>query len=78
MATCGKPIGNLKGSMQPPQTIPLITAPLTFHVMTKSRGAICNLDCAYCYLLAKELLYPVSRFSGVSVQVALALLNSPL
>jgi uncharacterized protein len=30
--------------------------------MTKPRGAICNLDCAYCYFLSKELLYPGSRF----------------
>ncbi len=36
--------------------------PPAFHVMTKPRGAICNLDCAYCYFLAKELLYPGSRF----------------
>ena len=28
--------------------------------MTKPRGAICNLDCAYCYSLAKERLYPDS------------------
>lgn len=33
-----------------------------FHVMVKPRGAICNLDCSYCYYLAKELLYPGSRF----------------
>ncbi len=33
-----------------------------FHVMTKPRGAICNLDCAYCYFLSKEMLYPGSRF----------------
>ncbi len=30
--------------------------------MTKPRGAICNLDCAYCYFLAKERLYPDSAF----------------
>lgn len=36
--------------------------PPAFHVMTKPRGAICNLDCAYCYFLAKERLYPGSRF----------------
>jgi uncharacterized protein len=28
--------------------------------MTKPRGAVCNLDCAYCYYLAKERLYPDS------------------
>src|SRR3712207_2350248 len=38
------------------------TAPRAFHVMTKPRGAICNLDCAYCYFLSKEMLYPGSRF----------------
>lgn len=37
-------------------------APRSFHVMTKPRGAICNLDCEYCYFLSKELLYPGSRF----------------
>jgi uncharacterized protein len=30
--------------------------------MTKPRGAICNLDCAYCYFLKKEALYPRSNF----------------
>lgn len=38
------------------------TPPRAFHVMTKPRGAVCNLDCAYCYFLAKEALYPGSRF----------------
>lgn len=28
------------------------------HVMTKPIGPICNLDCAYCYYLHKEELYP--------------------
>lgn len=36
--------------------------PLSFNVMTKPRGAICNLDCAYCYFLTKQALYPHSRF----------------
>ena len=30
--------------------------------MMKPRGAICNLDCKYCYFLAKEDLYPGSGF----------------
>lgn len=30
--------------------------------MLKPRGAICNLDCKYCYFLSKEMLYPGSRF----------------
>lgn len=36
--------------------------PAAFHVMLKPRGAICNLDCKYCYFLAKEMMYPGSRF----------------
>lgn len=36
--------------------------PPAFHVMMKPRGAICNLDCKYCYFLSKEMLYPGSRF----------------
>jgi uncharacterized protein len=30
--------------------------------MLKPRGAICNLDCAYCFYLAKERLYPDGQF----------------
>ena len=37
-------------------------APPAFHIMMKPRGAICNLDCKYCYFLAKEMMYPGSRF----------------
>jgi uncharacterized protein len=36
--------------------------PPAFHLLSKPTGAICNLDCAYCFFLAKELLYPGSRF----------------
>ncbi len=45
----------------PPDT-PSPTGPPAFHVMLKPRGAICNLDCRYCYFLAKEALYPGSAF----------------
>ena len=38
------------------------SAPPAFHLLSKPTGAICNLDCAYCFFLAKELLYPGSRF----------------
>jgi len=38
------------------------TAAHAFHVMTKPTGAICNLDCSYCFFLAKEELYPGSSF----------------
>lgn len=40
--------------------------PDAFHIMLKPRGAICNLDCTYCYYLSKELLYPGSRFRMAS------------
>ena len=33
-------------------------APLAFHLMAKPTGAICNLDCEYCFFLSKEQLYP--------------------
>ena len=39
-----------------------IAPPPAFHIMIKPRGAICNLDCKYCYFLAKEMMYPGSRF----------------
>lgn len=29
-----------------------------FHLMAKPTGAICNLDCEYCFYLEKEKLYP--------------------
>src|SRR5690242_2829605 len=32
-----------------------------FHVMTKPIGAICNIDCKYCYYLEKEQLYPGTK-----------------
>ncbi|MGB8650395.1 MAG: radical SAM protein [Mycobacteriales bacterium] len=33
-----------------------------FHLMAKPTGAVCNLDCEYCFFLSKEMLYPGSRF----------------
>jgi uncharacterized protein len=38
------------------------TAPPFAHVMAKPTGAICNLDCEYCFFLSKEALYPGSPF----------------
>jgi uncharacterized protein len=51
-------------------TTSLPTAPLTrpadappaFHLLAKPTGAICNLDCAYCFFLDKEVFYPGSKF----------------
>jgi len=37
-------------------------APPAFHLLAKPTGAICNLDCAYCFFLDKEVFYPDSKF----------------
>ena len=39
-----------------------VVAPPAFQVMLKPRGSICNLDCQYCFYLAKEQLYPDATF----------------
>jgi serine-type anaerobic sulfatase-maturating enzyme len=36
--------------------------PAAFHVMAKPTGSKCNLDCAYCFYLKKEQMYPNSDF----------------
>ena len=36
--------------------------PPRIHLLAKPTGAICNLDCAYCFFLDKEVLYPGSKF----------------
>ncbi len=46
-------------------TVPLtrpVDAPPAFHLLSKPTGAICNLDCAYCFFLDKEVFYPGSKF----------------
>jgi len=37
-------------------------APPGFHLLAKPTGAVCNLDCTYCFFLSKEALYPGSSF----------------
>jgi uncharacterized protein len=44
-----------------PMTYPP-NAPAAFHLLAKPTGAVCNLDCKYCFFLSKEMLYPGSRF----------------
>ncbi len=39
------------------QTRPL-AAPPSFHLLAKPSGSTCNIDCAYCFFLSKEALYP--------------------
>ena len=36
----------------------LANAPAAFHLLAKPTGAVCNLDCSYCFFLSKEMLYP--------------------
>ena len=43
-------------------TLPLASTLRHFHVLAKPTGAICNLDCKYCFFLSKEMLYPGDRF----------------
>jgi len=45
-------------------------APASFHLLAKPTGAVCNLDCSYCFFLAKEELYPGSdfRMSGPTLE----------
>jgi len=43
------------------QTTPQ-NAPPVFHLLAKPTGAVCNLDCKYCFFLSKEMLYLGSRF----------------
>ena len=37
------------------------SAPPAFHLLAKPTGSACNLDCAYCFFLEKEQLYPGRR-----------------
>jgi len=32
-----------------------------FHLLAKPTGAVCNLDCTYCFFLSKDTLYPGDR-----------------
>jgi uncharacterized protein len=36
--------------------------PAYFHLLAKPTGAVCNLDCKYCFFLSKQTLYPDSDF----------------
>jgi uncharacterized protein len=45
-----------------PPSAGLTRGPPAFHLLSKPTGATCNLDCAYCFFLSKEMLYPGSRF----------------
>jgi serine-type anaerobic sulfatase-maturating enzyme len=48
--------------VETPSAAALPVAPASFHLLAKPTGAVCNLDCAYCFFLSKEMLYPGSAF----------------
>ena len=48
--------------MAPTAPVRPANAPPAFHLLAKPRGAICNLDCKYCFYLSKEDLYKGSSF----------------
>jgi uncharacterized protein len=50
------------GEEHPARALLPAGAPPAFHLLAKPTGAICNLDCTYCFFLSKEMLYPGSRF----------------
>ena len=56
-----EPPSDSLATLGPALTMPP-NAPPAFHLLAKPTGAICNLDCQYCFFLAKEMLYPGSRF----------------
>jgi uncharacterized protein len=49
-------------SKSPPVAKTVPQSPMAFHLLAKPTGAVCNLDCKYCFFLSKEMLYPGSRF----------------
>ncbi len=55
----GSPHWGGRGPALPPRPP---NAPPAFHLLAKPTGAICNLDCAYCFFLDKEVFYPGSTF----------------
>src|SRR6476620_4801562 len=48
-------------------------APPGFHLLAKPSGSTCNIDCAYCFFLSKEALYPneKSRISDATLETYL-------
>lgn len=49
-------------NLDPPTVSAGLGPPPAFHLLAKPTGAVCNLDCSYCFFLSKEMLYPGSRF----------------
>jgi uncharacterized protein len=53
----------MTGIPEPPKARPR-NSPSQFHVLAKPTGAICNLDCKYCFFLSKDALYAVTHDMG--------------
>jgi len=47
-------------TLAPVASLPLSSSP-SFHLLAKPSGSTCNIDCAYCFFLSKEALYPSDR-----------------
>ena len=47
-------------SNTPSSALPAYSPP-GFHLLAKPTGAVCNIDCRYCFFLSKEALYPGGR-----------------
>lgn len=52
----------MRGSTAPATPGASPVGPPSFHLLAKPTGAVCNLDCRYCFFLAKQELYPEGRF----------------
>ena len=48
----------MSAEIAPPVQARPVTAPPRFHLLVKPSGSTCNIDCAYCFFLSKEALYP--------------------
>ncbi len=48
-------------SGEPASSAAVASGPAAFHLLAKPTGSACNLDCAYCFFLDKERLYPGLR-----------------
>lgn len=52
---------DLAGPVAPSTDASAPTAPGGFYLLAKPSGSTCNIDCAYCFFLSKEALYPNDR-----------------
>jgi sulfatase maturation enzyme AslB (radical SAM superfamily) len=59
----GRSLGDVRVPIAMPTARPA-GAPAQFHVLAKPTGAICNLDCEYCFLLSKERVSDVRALAS--------------